>query len=261
MKPVHRSTDRRDEGRVGLGDGPRLSRFAAVSTLLHAVFLMALGLTLAPVQQPVLADPLYEVALVPWKDPNYEPPKPASAPRERLPKATPPPPEPKKETVPNPVQETPKPAPVKRTEPKPAPESTRKPPQPRPETEKPETPPASPVEASTSAPPDRVSLGRVDQRDFQDDYYMALVRRLLAGAWRESGLRDGVNKVTVGFVIHRDGAISELRVLAPSGSSVYDRSALAAVDAVKRFPPLSQSYHGEFISLSVNFEIHAEGRR
>jgi TonB family protein len=178
------------------------------------------------------------VALIKWPEPNFEPPKPAAKPKPKPPEPKPPEPKPKPKLETGPLKET------------------KSPPK---ETPKPETKPVEtkPVKEAPQAE-DPVSLGVVDQPDFKQDSYLQLLRRLLARQWDPPGGGDGFTQASVHLVIKKDGTIVDPEVRNSSGWSLYDRSTLRAVLAVKKFPPLPEAYSGDELGLTVNFRQNVE---
>lgn len=240
MNPSKAPTRRKEARQPEAGSAP-MRRYTLFSLGIHVLILTSLSLPFARRERPILADPIYEVALVQWPEPNFEPPKPVAKPKPKPPEPKPPEPKPK----PKPKLET---VPLK--------EKTAPPK----ETPKPETKPAETVKApeTPQAQEDPVSLGTVDQPDFKQDSYLQLLRRLLARAWDPPGGGDGMNQAAVHLVIKRDGTIATPEVRTSSGWPLYDRSTLRAVLAVKRFPPLPEAYSGDELGLTVNFRQNVE---
>ena len=231
---------RRMEARPPDAGSPDMRRFTLLSVGIHLLFLFLISVPLIQPRRPMPAEPIYEVALVSWPEPNYEPPKPVRPPEK--PKPQKPKPEPKKpkpeDTVVVPKKQAPKPKPVV---------------DPEPETTKTPVPEKTPVPIP-DAPEEPVSMGEVDQQDFKHDYYLQQLRRILARAWDPPSGGTGVVRVSVHFIIDRNGAISALEVSTTSGWNLYDRSAMAAVLSVKKLPPLPEAYSGDQLGLTVNFQ-------
>ncbi len=237
-----------------------MGRFLALSLGVHALALILLAVPFSRNPPPLYAEPVYQVALVEWPETNFKPPVPTHTPEVKQPKPEPekpkPKPEPKKPDEVR-VAEKPKPKPEKK-EPEKQPEVAPKP------EKKAETPPQeeAPPEKKVDipdTPEEPVSLGMVDQKDFREDFYLELVRGILARAWDRPRVGKGVVRTTVHFVIRRDGTVVQPYVMEPSGIALYDRAAMAAVDRVKdRLPPLPESYSGDQIGLSVVFQSMGE---
>jgi protein TonB len=75
---------------------------------------------------------------------------------------------------------------------------------------------------------------------------------MLASQWRRPAL-GGEVVALVHFTIHRDGSVSDSRVVQSSGYSSYDLAALRAVQAAAPFPPLPQSYDQDSLGVTVEF--------
>lgn len=227
---------RRKEARQPDAGPPRMRRYTLFSVGVHALLISLFSLPIIPRERPIPADPLYEVALIKWPEPNYEPPVPT---RKEIPKPKkkpePKPPEPKQEAVPvKPVVKKEKPAP-KKEEPAPKPVPEKK------------------TEETPQEPDEPVSLGMVDQKDFKHDYYLQLVRSRLAQAWDPPAGGSGLMRTTMHFVILRDGTIIETEIVDSSKWNLYDRSAQRAIISVGKLPPLPEAYSGDRLGLTVNF--------
>ena len=100
---------RREEARLPETGSFLMRRYAPASVVVHLLVFALLSLPALRPERPVFAQPLYEVALVPWPEPNYEPPVPATPPKPKPEPAKPP----KQETKPKDT------VPVKTSKPKP----------------------------------------------------------------------------------------------------------------------------------------------
>lgn len=230
--------NRRKEARPPGAESTHMRRYTLASLGVHVAAFSLISFPLVRPPRPMPAEPIYEVALVRWPEPNYQPPVPAKKPAPTPPKPKPKPkPAPPEKAVVVPAKEKPKPKPKETPQPK----ETQAPP---------ETKQKVPDEAAEQP----VSLGTVDQRDFKHDYYLELLRGILARAWNPPQEGEGLMKTSLHFVILRDGTIVDPRITAPSGWSLYDRSAMGAVLSVKRLPPLPEAYAGEQLGLTVNFQ-------
>ena len=234
----NKAPTRRKEARQP-GAGPSsMRRYAFSSMGIHILVLSVVSLPGVQRETPVYAEPLYEVALIEWPEPNFQPPTPSPKKPEVVPEKPKPKPKPKavpKEAVAIPEKIVKKPAKKKKPEPEPATTVTK-------ETK------------STETAEEPVSLGEVDQRDFKADWYRQLVRRSLVWAWDAPSGGTGLLQTTLHFIIHRDGTITELEIRGFSGSGVHDRAAMSAVKSVGNLPPLPDDYDGEQIGWTVNFK-------
>ncbi len=262
MKDIQAPTGR-EQGSQPEARRSGTGRFVLASVGLHAALLALLSVTVARPPQPIYAEQIYQVALVDAPVPNYQPPVPTHTPKP--PEVKPevkeppkPPPAPVKDEVK--IPETPKQP--KRKEP---PEKKPEPPKPvekKPEAAPtPETPP--PAKADVPDTPELpVSVGPVDQKDFKQDWYLELVRGIIAREWYQPSGGNGMIRATVHFIIHRDGTLAQPYLMEPSGWSLYDRAALGAVLSVEKqqkLPPLPESYQGETLGLSVVFQMRGGG--
>ena len=76
--------------------------------------------------------------------------------------------------------------------------------------------------------------------------------------WSNAIKRPGL-LTTVRFHIARDGTVSAITVSKASGNSVYDQTAVAAVERVKQLPPPPPAYADEFAEFEINFYGDEEG--
>ncbi len=91
-----------------------------------------------------------------------------------------------------------------------------------------------------------------DNPNFRHSYFVDRLTAMLAAQWRRPAL--GGDLVTlVHFTIHRDGEVSDVRVVQSSGYSSYDLAALRAVQQAAPFPPLPQSYDQDSLGVTVEF--------
>ena len=86
--------------------------------------------------------------------------------------------------------------------------------------------------------------------------YFSQLRRSIELSWRyplEAAQRGQEGKVLVGFVIHKDGSISGLKILASSGFYILDRSVLDAIKVAAPFFPLPKSFGRNSLPISGAF--------
>ena len=225
-----------------------MSRCLALSLGAHVAVLLLVSVPLVPRVRPIYAEPIYQVALVEWPEPNYAPPVPARTPpraQQKKPAPSDKPKEPDAVKIPEkkkpdkPVQkESPVPAEPRKPEPNPA---------------LPDQPPVQQT-PPVDAPEAPVSLGMVDQSDFKHDYYLQIVMSRLAQAWVRPPGGQGVTRATIHFIIRRDGTILQPFLQEPSGWSLYDRSVERAVQEVRQLPPLPQAYAGDQLGITAVFQ-------
>lgn len=238
---------RREEARLPEA-GSTLRRYALLSLIVH-VSVAGLSLASFPVlrhhERTPFAPRIYEVALVPAPVPNYEPPFPQAEKKKQpaplKPVKTP-------ETKVKPKTEDPKEKPVK---------TTQAPPKEKPATTATGTSEKPQAATTTSAPEEHpVSMGMVDQANFHQDYYLETIRSILVRLWDPpTGGSAGLHQASIHFIVQRDGTITDPQITSGSGWALYDRSALGAViNAVHKLPPLPESYEGNELGLTVNFQ-------
>jgi protein TonB len=178
------------------------------------------------------------------------------------------------------VDEAPAPPPEPVSEPAPRlveaiPEN--KPPARKPKKETPPTPPpatrqaARPVEGGQpanqaggrAAASGSVGLGSgagqgglvgMDGLDTRFSWYLDLVVSRISAVWQEPYLDARYGKtyrVTVYFIIHRNGSLSDVRVEETSGVDLLDLSAVRSIGEASPLPPLPQDFRGD--ELGVHF--------
>lgn len=167
------------------------------------------------------------------------------------------------------VVDRPEPEPVQEEAPKPAPVTEEKPKPKPPEPEKRSNPLAEPAEeakpgTSTAQPsPTGVEGGeginvRLEgvRRDYPE-YYNNIIRQITR-CFRWQG--QGSWETTVYFVIHRDGKVSDLEVLARSGNPTFDIEAMGAVECAGqgRFGSLPKDLPWDM--LPIQFRFSPQGR-
>jgi TonB family protein len=112
-------------------------------------------------------------------------------------------------------------------------------------------PPAPPA-----APAGGGSTAEVQATDFPYAWYLNLLRTRITDSWDppgESLLTGRANKVLIAFRLYRDGRVTDVRVDGASGTPGLDASARRAVDRAQPFPPLPDTYGGDFLDVAVRF--------
>jgi len=172
--------------------------------------------------------------------------------------------EPEPEPEPQPRQpEREKPAKLPEAEPrqqrvreKPEPEPEPEPERPRPETT--DEPVEEPVEQPAPVP-ERSQVTGTDQ-PFPYQYYFSLIEGGIARQWKpkQLGFRDRSSRVcTVHFFIEKDGTITRETVVVSSGIPLFDREALQAVKAARKFPPLPGGFAARSIGVTFVFTLRS----
>ena len=96
------------------------------------------------------------------------------------------------------------------------------------------------------------SVGGLDNPDFVYGYYVDQMLAMIGSEWQRPALGADIESV-VHFRIHRDGHISDVRVIQSSGYNSYDLAGLRAIQLASPFPKLPQSYRHN--SLGVNLKL------
>ena len=60
-------------------------------------------------------------------------------------------------------------------------------------------------------------------------------------------------KVTIEFVIMKDGRVAGMRIIGPSGEIALDRAAWGGITASSPFPPLPSEFKGPYLALRFRF--------
>lgn len=87
-------------------------------------------------------------------------------------------------------------------------------------------------------------------------WYVALIQRTVQQYWYTSEIASSTpygSQVVVLFTIHRDGAVSDIRIAQPSSSPTLNASAMQAVQRVGSFQPLPGQYTGKTLSVGYTF--------
>ena len=182
-------------------------------------------------------------------------PAPAAAPE--APVATSPPvstPEPAVSTAPKPASHDTSPAapvPVK-TPPKPA----AAPPNPGAQTARRTTTAAvAPAAGETSSNGTDAVTVKTPGLSFPYPEYLRNIVSQIYRSWERP--RGGTRRAEVFFMLHRDGSVSDIRFLTPSGDFTFDLNAQGAIEAAannKAFGPLPDGYPQDVLPVSFYFE-------
>lgn len=84
--------------------------------------------------------------------------------------------------------------------------------------------------------------------------YMADLQRRVKKHWSAPKEYHPQAKVTVAFRIHRNGAISDLRLERSSGSEITDKAALDAIEKAAPFLPLPAQEPKEYVETTFSFD-------
>lgn len=88
--------------------------------------------------------------------------------------------------------------------------------------------------------------------DFPFAFYVDQMLTLIGANWLKPEVAEGTAAV-VGFSIQRDGRITDVRLITPSGLGVYDRAAVRAIYAANPLPPLPPEFQGEHLGVHLRF--------
>jgi TonB family protein len=92
---------------------------------------------------------------------------------------------------------------------------------------------------------------------FPFTYYLQILHSKISSNWVKSQISPGISgsfHSTVYFKIHKDGQISELKVVEQSGVRSLDLSAMRAIRSAAPFPPLPDEYEDEYLGIRLIFE-------
>ncbi len=87
-------------------------------------------------------------------------------------------------------------------------------------------------------------------------YYLGIIQDKIASYWEpSSALEPGEGEISavIWFRIERDGSISAYHVEEPSGSNLFDTSALRALEQARPLPPLPEGYSGDHLIIHLRF--------
>lgn len=95
-------------------------------------------------------------------------------------------------------------------------------------------------------------------------WYVDIIKRTVAQNWY-SQLADPNasmgHSVVVTFTVHRDGSVSDPRIVQSSGVSSLDLSAIQAIERTTSIGPLPQGYTGNSVSVAYTFTYNASTAR
>jgi protein TonB len=87
-------------------------------------------------------------------------------------------------------------------------------------------------------------------------YYVDQITQKVASQWYTNMLDPQAtgHRAYIAFQVERDGSITHIQILQPSGDATLDRTALSAVQHVDSFPPLPEAYSGNHINVTYYFD-------
>jgi TonB family protein len=169
-------------------------------------------------------------------------------------------PEPVSEPAPRLVETIPDKAPAKKPKKKPAPQV----PAPRPATVKTaagNTNAAVSGSVGLGSGPGQGGLVGTDGLDTRFSWYLDLVVSRISAVWQEPYLDSRFGKtykVTVYFIILRNGSVSDVRVEETSGVEILDLSAIRSIREAAPLPPLPQDFRGDHLGVHFWFEYERD---
>jgi len=99
--------------------------------------------------------------------------------------------------------------------------------------------------------------GFFDTRGFPLGEYASAIIERIKGNWSiPSNLRSSSGRSTVIFFIEKDGRISGLRIVTPSGSNSLDLAAMESVLISNPFPPLPTGFPGDHVGAKFIFSYN-----
>jgi periplasmic protein TonB len=238
--------------RVLLPPGAGLRRAMIISFAIHLTALGAVA---------VLARPRYVVPkpmnVIPVSLVGFAAPPPGQMVREKPQAAAPSLPKP---VAPKPKEKTPEPAvSLNKTRPPKAPEpkaKSREDDKPRPKTGSADTTRVAPSQLPAVGNLRGWMQVQVDGPVLAYSYYLQVVQQKIASYWEPpAGLEQGGHEIAamLWFRIERDGRLANRYVEEPSGSNLFDTSALRALALAAPLPPLPADYPGDYLILHLRF--------
>jgi TonB family protein len=88
--------------------------------------------------------------------------------------------------------------------------------------------------------------------DFPFAFYVDQMLTLIGGNWLKPEVSEGIT-ATIAFNIQRDGRVTDVKLISPSGVSVYDRAAVRSVYAANPLPPLPPEFAGDRLGVHLRF--------
>jgi protein TonB len=88
--------------------------------------------------------------------------------------------------------------------------------------------------------------------DFPFAFYVDQMLTLIGGNWLKPEVSEGTASI-IAFNIQRDGRVTDVKLISPSGVGVYDRAAVRAVYAANPLPPLPPEFAGERLGVHLRF--------
>lgn len=129
-----------------------------------------------------------------------------------------------------------------------------------PEPKRPDQPARAREDSVRTPPPPIVTTnadgagGRLETEvEFNFAYYTEQITRRVLENWAPSMTAADSTQTTVTFTIQRDGAVTRVATLTPSGYLDFDRDAIRAVEAVRNFAPLPAGFRHDQLKVRFHF--------
>jgi TonB family protein len=88
--------------------------------------------------------------------------------------------------------------------------------------------------------------------------YQERIRLQIIEAWILPMPQEEARKLqaTALLTVSRDGDVVYLKLLQPSGNSLFDESLMRAIKQAAPLPPLPEDYQGAFLEVEMRFRPH-----
>ncbi|MEN3045270.1 MAG: TonB family protein [Candidatus Hydrothermales bacterium] len=91
--------------------------------------------------------------------------------------------------------------------------------------------------------------------DLPYSYYFEVLLRKISENWSYTYFSNDTLRVTIYFVILRDGTLRDIKVEKTSGDIIFDQQAYRAVFLTKRVPPLPDEFNMDYLKVFLEFEV------
>ncbi len=97
---------------------------------------------------------------------------------------------------------------------------------------------------------------QIEGQELPYSYYLGIIQDKIASLWEPAAALESEGReivTTVWFRIERDGQVSSYHIEEPSGSALYDQSAMRALVRAAPLPPLPEGYTGDHLIIHLSF--------
>jgi TonB family protein len=100
--------------------------------------------------------------------------------------------------------------------------------------------------------------GASDMQRIRLQLYQERIRLQIIDAWILPMPQEEARRLqaTALLTVSRAGEIAHLKLLQPSGNSLFDESLLRAIKHASPLPPLPEDYQGAFLEVEMRFRPH-----